>query len=231
MQAIDKINFYISLFMTLEENPERILTEVYTDNPDNFLTRIIESSKELTDELIEVHDLQDDLYQILIPFLQEILVGKELVYDKNSYPSPIQIFDANREIGRLNIFEHTYTVIPHEDFQKEEQKLAKLEADNQQNISDIEKFEGYQTDLLSYGETTFKKMKIIFRRKHYKNQVKSKYKSYLDLSLDLEQALISQRLLIERVQQGLKPYEDMQYEIANIFGNKYGYQIIREDSY
>lgn len=231
MQAIDKINFYISLFMTLEENPERILTEVYTDNPDNFLTRIIESSKELTDELIEVHDLQDDLYRILIPYLQEIIDGKEFIYDKNSYPSPIHIFDNNREIGRLNIFEHTYTVIPHEDYQQEELKLAKLEEENKQNVSDIEKFEGYQTDLLSYGDTAFKKMKIMLRRKHYKNKIKSKYKSLLELSLDLEQALISQRLLLERVQQGLKPYEDMQYEIANIFGNKYGYQIIREDAY
>lgn len=82
---------------------------------------------------------------------------------------------------------------------------------------------------MAYGDTPMKKMQIAIRKNHFDKEIKMKYQGLLELSLELEQNLISQRIRLERVQEGLQPYEDMQYEIANIFRDKYKYEVKREE--
>lgn len=230
VQAINKITDYRELFSTVENNPERILIDIFSGESDNFLTRIIESSKELTGELIEVHDLQDYLYQLLIPYLNSLLKGLDVVYDSDNYPAPIQIFEGECEIGRLNIFERTFTVIPHEEIKREENQLLRLEEEFTNNAREIEQYERYQKTPLDYGDTVIKKAQITIRKKHYKKEILQKYGQLIELSMELEKDVIAQRLRVERVQEGLRPYEDMQYDIANLFRNQYGYEVRREET-
>jgi hypothetical protein len=229
IEAVNKVNEYLSIFLTLEANPERILIDIFSGESDNLLTRVIESSEELTGEALEVHDLQDELYRVLIPYLQPSLKGLELVYDSNNYPAPIQIFEGNREIGRINIYERVFTVIPHEDLQREEQFLKSLEEQYKENAEEISKFEAFQLDPMAYGDTPMKKVQIALRKNHYDKEIKGKYQNLIELSMELEQSLISQRIRLEKVQEGLQPYEDMQYDIANQFRDKYEYEVKRQE--
>lgn len=229
IEAVNKTNQYISLFMNLEENPEWILTELFSGESDNLLTRIIESSHELTGQFAEVHDLQDELYKILIPYLQTLIKGMDLVYDAERYPAPIQIFEGEREIGRVNIYEKTFTVIPHEDLRQELKHLRELEKEYNQNSEEIAKFEGYQSNPMEYGDTTMKKINIMFRQNHFNKEIKEKYQGLIEYSMELEQNIISQKLRVERTQEGVLPYEEMQYDIANIFRDKYKYEVKRQE--
>jgi hypothetical protein len=229
IEAVQKTNEYISLFLTLEEQPERILTDIFSGESDNFFTRIIESSQELTGEMIQLHDLQDELYRILIPYVQTYAPKLELIYNADTYPSPIHIFDGDREIGRLNIYEKIFEVVPHEAIQKEGKYLKRLEKEFEENTEELKRHEDYLISPTSYGDTPFKKMQIALRKGHYEKEIKGNYQDLLNLSMEIEQNLISQRLRMERVQQNLEPYEDMQYAIAKPFMDKFKYEVRREE--
>jgi hypothetical protein len=225
IQAIKKIDECIMVLNKAREQPEIILTDIFSGESENFLTRTIESSLELTGELIEVHDLQDYLYQLLIPYLSSIFRGIEFGYEKDKYPSPIQLFEGEREIGRINIYERSFIIVPHEDIQREQKQLASLQQQLEELTKEIKKYEGYQLNLLSYGETTAKKVYIAVRRKHFEKEIKEKYQELIELSMEIEQQIISQRLKVEKMKEALISYEERQYAIANHFKEKYGYQI------
>lgn len=228
IEAISKANYYISLFLTLEDNPERILTDVFLSGSDNILTRIIESSEELTGETLEVHDLQDELYKVLIPYLTTYLKGLEVVYDSNNYPAPIQIFEGEREIGRLDIFKQVFTVVPHEDIRREESHLYSLESEFNQNAEQLAKYEGYQLNPSTYAETTKQKLELAFKKAKIKKEINNKFSQLIDLSMELERNFIAQKIRVEKVKEGLESYEDMQNGIANKFRGKYKYEVKRD---
>jgi hypothetical protein len=225
IQAIKKIDECIMVLNKAREQPEIILTDIFSGESENFLTRTIESSLELTGELIEVHDLQDYLYQLLIPYLSSIFRGIEFGYEKDKYPAPIQLFEGEQEIGRINIYERSFIIVPHEDIQREQKQLASLQQQLEELTKEIKKYEGYQLNLLSYGETTAKKVYIAVRRKHFEKEIKEKYQELIELSMEIEQQIISQRLKVEKMKEALISYEERQYAIANHFKEKYGYQI------
>jgi hypothetical protein len=229
IQAIKKIDECILVLNKAREQPEIILTDIFSGESENFLTRTIESSLELTGEIMEVHDLQDYLYQLLIPYLSSIFRGIEFSYEKDKYPAPIQLFDGEREIGRINIYERFFIIIPHEDIQREQKQLDSLQQQLEELTKEIKKYEGYQTNLLSYGETTAKKLYIAVRRKHFEKEVKEKYQELIELSMEIEQQIISQRLRVEKIKEALMTYEERQYDIANYFKDNYGYQIWVEE--
>jgi uncharacterized coiled-coil protein SlyX len=225
IQAIKKIDECILVLNKAREQPEIILTDIFSGESENFLTRTIESSMELTGEMMEVHDLQDYLYQQLIPYLSTIFRDIEFVYEDDKYPAPIQLFEGEREIGRINIYERSFIIVTHEDIKQEQRQLSLLQQQLEELTEEIKKYEGYQSNLLSYGETPVKKVYIAVRRKHFEKEIKSKYQELIELSMELEQQIISQRLKVEKIKESLSPYEERQYAIANYFKDKYGYQI------
>lgn len=227
IEAVQKANEYISLFIVLEEQPERILTDMFSDGSDSFLTRIIESSKELTGEVFEAHDLQDELYRILFPYLASLLKGVELSYEKDLYPAPIHIIQDGEIVALLDIYQKTFLVVPHQDLQREQEHLDTLIAEFNINQVEMERYEGYHNNPTSYGDTAMKKMEIVMRKNHYQKEIQNKYQELFNYSLEVEQNIISQRLRVEKMAEDLRPYEDEQYRLAMPFREKYRYRIAR----
>lgn len=228
LQAIHKIDNSISLFSMLEDNPEMILTEIYKEGADNFITRIFDSSVELLGEVVEVHDLQDYLYKLLIPYLKEtpLLKGKELIYDSEKYPAPLQILLDGNEIAQLNIYSQEIIIFKHPDILKEVEQLSYLEKDFEYNANKIQRFENYSQDIMSYGETTFEKMKISMNKNKYQKKVKEQLGQLIEASLEFEQTIISQRLRVERIYDNLREFEDMKYKMATHFRDAFKYKIV-----
>lgn len=227
IEAVQKANEYISLFLVLEEQPERILTDVFSGGSESFLTRIIESSKELTGEVMEAHDLQDELYRILFPYLDSFLKGVELSYEKDLFPSPIHLIQDGDVIALMDIYQKTFLIVPHKDLQREQEHLTTLITEFNINQIEMERYEGYNNNPMSYGDTAMKKMKIAIRKGHYEKEIRETYQELFNYSMELEQNLISQRLRVERMEENLRPFEDEQYRLANPFRDKFRYRIAR----
>lgn len=227
IEAVQKTNEYISLFLVLEEHPERILTDMFVGGSESFLTRIIESSTELTGEVFEPHDLQDEFYRILFPYLSSLLSGVELSYEEDMYPAPINIIKDGEIICLLDIYQKTFLIVPHQDLQREQERLEMMLKEFNLNQMELTRYEGYHNNLMSYGDTPMEKMKIAMRKKHYQKEIQEKYHELFNDSLEQEQHIISQRLKVENMEEKLRPYEDEQYLLAMPFRDKFRYRVAR----
>lgn len=215
------------LFPLLQEQPELILTDIFSGGSENLLTRVFDSSNELIGELLEVHDLQDYLYQILIPYLSQlpILNGKALLYDDEKYPAPIQIFENEREIGRLDIYKKEFVILPHEQIQEAQNQLNSLYKELDETEEKIQRYDDYKKHPLHYGDTIVKKILIVLNKKKYKKQISETYVQLSEYSLELEKDIISQKMRLEQLMKELKPYQEMQQKIAGYFRDNYQYNI------
>lgn len=227
IEAVQKTNEYISKFLTLEERPEQILIDVFPDGSESLLTRIIESSEELTGEVLEPHDLQDELYRILFPYLLSLWGGVELSYERDMYPAPIHIIRGGEIICLLDIYQKEFLIVPHQDLQREQEKLDFMLNEFSFSQMELERYEGYHNNPMSYGDTAMKKMEIAMRKKHFKKEIQEKYYEIFNYSLEAEQRIISQRLRVEKMEEDLRPYEDEQYRLAMQFRDKFRYRISR----
>ncbi|WCK57633.1 hypothetical protein PP175_26585 (plasmid) [Aneurinibacillus sp. Ricciae_BoGa-3] len=224
--AKTRLDTYMALLIQAKENPDVILTDLFRSGSENLLTHVVEQSPELIGETVEIHELQDYLYQLLVPHLSRTLKDFEFIYDSNRYPAPLSLCYGEEEVGILNIYEKKFIIARHSIIAKEKTKLASMEAEYETLLKGMQEYEGYKNNILSYAKNPLQKAQIVFRKKHFEKEVLNKYKDYLEASMEVEQRVISQRLAVERLRDEIKPFENMQYSVAESFSAKYGYEIV-----
>jgi hypothetical protein len=222
-ESIQEINKNKEILNRIESNPEVILTDIFKGQGCyNYLTDTIETfGKKYT-----IHNFQNDLYELLIPFLKEKL-GEDYEYSKNenSYPSSLIIKYKKYNLIHLNIYNQVINIFNPLMIDIYESRLQSYENNLEKKRALLDRIQKAGLNPFKICNNPIELLTIIFQLSKYKKR-SIEYAEKLKGDIEYYNMEIDKTKGIIKEQKEIKPeIEDRTQKLIEFF-KQYGFNVI-----
>lgn len=219
------IDEYLVLFSLIEQNPELILSNVFKGKGNNLLISIINHSNELIDNPFTLAEFQDYLYSLLIPFLEKNLRGITISYKNNIFPAYLDISFNEMKLGSLDIYNNRFIMEKPDYLLESEKEIQKLHDKLEAIKGKMQLLEKNKENIFALAKSPAEIASMLFRNKHYKKKLINKYLSLNDEFMEIERAIVREKIRLENIENSFKSFEAKQESVADFFSRRYSYKI------